>query len=142
MKSAKTIWTCKVGSFAQDPGSVPNGGDMPMRDAIEREFKRLTGSDPEFTFSGWSGALTEPELAVVEDRLPDFDKQVSELEQQARILGFGLTPIPLCGGTRIVMECAACGHQSREGHACPEMNGLTSANGVKCPGCPDCSEAA
>ena len=43
-----------------------------------------------------------------------------------------------CGGSGTVFECSACGHRSAEGHACPEMDGLTSANGIPCPGCPDC----
>jgi hypothetical protein len=61
------IWTCKVGGVV---GEVPPGADLPMRQAVERAFQEITGLEAEFTFSGWGGTLTEPERAVVEDRLP------------------------------------------------------------------------
>lgn len=67
-----TIWRCKIG--VQGPLLLPAGADYPMRRAVEAEFRRLTGVDPEFTFSGWSAQLTEGELAVVEDRMPEHDK--------------------------------------------------------------------
>lgn len=60
------IWTCKIG--ASD--CVPNGGDFPMRRAIEDAYFKLTGSVPDFIFSGWGGKLDEYEQAVVEDRSP------------------------------------------------------------------------
>lgn len=62
------IWTCKIGEA--DMTNVPQGADLPMRIAVERAFKEVTGQDARFTFSGWSGELTESERAVVEDRLP------------------------------------------------------------------------
>lgn len=70
------IWFCKIGET--DPVNVPAGGDLPMRLAVERAYRELTGNDPSFCFSGWAGALTEPERAVVENRLPrGFDKPVN-----------------------------------------------------------------
>lgn len=68
------IWTCKIGAAE----SVPPGGDFPMREAIARAYRELTGSDPEFIFSGWGGELTEGERACVEDRLPDPNVIVAE----------------------------------------------------------------
>ncbi|MBV2180939.1 MAG: hypothetical protein KUL86_06845 [Castellaniella sp.] len=60
------IWQCKIGESV----SVPNGADAPMREAVARAYKELTGEEPTFIFSGWGAELTEPERAVVEDRLP------------------------------------------------------------------------
>lgn len=59
-------WYCKIGE------AVPlvNAADSPMRDAIARAYEEITGVKPDFIFSGWGAELTEPERAVVEDRLP------------------------------------------------------------------------
>src|SRR5215216_328369 len=70
-------WYCKIGGA--DTNDVPDGGDAPMRDAIERTYRRIVGEDPMYTFSGWGAKLTEPELAVVEDRLPDRSKVTREV---------------------------------------------------------------
>lgn len=64
-----TIWGCKIGLFGARP--LPVGCDAPMRRAVKAAFRNVVGEDAEFTFSGWSAELTEPELAVVENRLPD-----------------------------------------------------------------------
>lgn len=50
-----------------------------MREAIGRRFERVLGMPAEFTFSGWGADLTEGELAVVEDRLPDRSKVTREI---------------------------------------------------------------
>lgn len=65
---AGKIWYCKIGEVASLP--EVGGADLPMRKAVERAYKELTGEEPVFTFSGWGAELTEPERAVVEDRLP------------------------------------------------------------------------
>ena len=65
-KPVKKIWFCKIG----ESDNVPHGGDAQMREAIATAYKALTGHKPEFIFSGWGGELTEPERAVVENRLP------------------------------------------------------------------------
>jgi hypothetical protein len=61
-------WACKIGT--REGVGVPRGADAPMRNAIEKAFRDVTGVDAEFCFSGWSATLTEPEMAVVENRLP------------------------------------------------------------------------
>lgn len=71
------VWFCKIG-FA-DEADVPQGGDGPMRDAVERAFRRTVGEDAQFTFSGWGAELTEGELACVENRLPDRSKVTREI---------------------------------------------------------------
>ena len=62
-------WYCKIGEV--EWGSLPDGSDLPMREAITRAYREITGQDPDFLFSGWGAELTEPERAVVEDRLPN-----------------------------------------------------------------------
>jgi len=62
------IWSCKIGGMI--PENLPQGLDWPMRKAIQRAFREITGVDHEFTFSGWGGELTEPERAAYENRLP------------------------------------------------------------------------
>jgi hypothetical protein len=64
---AERIWFCKVGGEAD---FFESGADQPMRRAIAKAFREVTGRDPQFTFSGWGQELTESERAVVEDREP------------------------------------------------------------------------
>lgn len=63
---AGKIWSCKIGEVA----SVPDGADAPMRKAVERAYKELTGEEAVFNFSGWGAELEESERAVVENREP------------------------------------------------------------------------
>lgn len=60
------IWTCKIGEI--DGSKLPAGADNPMRDAISRAYRELTGEDPKFLFSGWGGELTEGERRVVDEK--------------------------------------------------------------------------
>jgi hypothetical protein len=69
------IWSCKIG----ETYSVPHGADLPMRQAVAKAYRELTGEEPDFIFSGWGAELTESERAVVEDRLPDPQKVASGL---------------------------------------------------------------
>jgi hypothetical protein len=62
------VWFCKIGEVERE--ALPNGADLPLRLAVERAYRELTGHGPTFCFSGWNGTLTEPERAVVEDREP------------------------------------------------------------------------
>ncbi len=57
------IWKCKIGGPA---ALLPAGCDYPMRESVARAFKEITGSDPEFIFSGWGAELTDGEREVVE----------------------------------------------------------------------------
>ena len=62
------MWTCKIGEV---PGeSLPKGADGPLREAVQAAYRKLTGYDPVFLFSGWGDQLEERERAVVENRLP------------------------------------------------------------------------
>jgi hypothetical protein len=67
-QQSKAIWHCKIGEAERS--ELPKCPDELMRKAVERAYKEVTGKAPVFLFSGWAGELTEPERAVVEDRLP------------------------------------------------------------------------
>lgn len=74
------IWYCKIGNL--NVVDAPIGADFPMRDAVEDAFKKVTSYDCDFIFSGWGAELTEGELAVIENRLPDPSKiQDCEIER-------------------------------------------------------------
>jgi len=66
MKNYK-CWDCKIGP---KPDDLPSGADLPMRMAIAKAYKEITGKEPEWIFSGWGAELIECEIAVVEDREP------------------------------------------------------------------------
>jgi len=67
----KQIWSCKIG-VTNYKGFNCRAPDHPMRQAIEKAFKEVVGIESDFNFSGWNAELTEPELAVVENRPPEF----------------------------------------------------------------------
>lgn len=75
------IWTCKIGGPAIQ---FQSGADAPMRQAVQAAFKQVTGNDEVFCFSGWGGELTEPERAVVENRLPS-DEYEAEWNRRAAV---------------------------------------------------------
>ena len=58
------IWTCKIGEV--EGVLVPPGADFPMREAVSRAYREITGEEPEFIFSGWGGELTAVEREVME----------------------------------------------------------------------------
>lgn len=68
------IWTCKIGECDDDDLRPPDGKgcgpDGPMRQAIRRAYREVTGKEARFLFSHWTGELTEDERAVVEEREP------------------------------------------------------------------------
>ena len=65
------IWTCKIG-WASD---LPPGSDFPMRQAVKAMFHQLTGTYPDFIFSGWGGKLDEIEEQVVDMRAVREERQ-------------------------------------------------------------------
>lgn len=62
----KKVWYCKIG----EAHLYIDGADAPMREAVSREYERLTGVKADFIFSGWGAELEERERAVVENREP------------------------------------------------------------------------
>jgi len=58
----ESIWECKIGGPV---AGLPAGADLPMREAIKRAYKEITGEEPQFVFSGWAGTLTVSERAVL-----------------------------------------------------------------------------
>jgi len=57
------IWTCKIDEVAD----LPDGSDRPMREAVVEAYRKLTGREPVFCFSGWGGELTKVEREVAEE---------------------------------------------------------------------------
>jgi hypothetical protein len=66
--SVRKIWSCKIGEAAGE--DLPEGADLPMRQAIAWRYERITGRAPDFIFSGWGAELTDLERAEVENREP------------------------------------------------------------------------
>lgn len=65
------IWSVKIGEIdAEELQACHPHADTPMRKAVQQEYLRVTGRDPDFTFSGWGAELDEHERAVVENREP------------------------------------------------------------------------
>lgn len=75
------VWECSIGGPI--PHGLPSGADLPMRIAIGRAFKAITGVEAQFTFSGWGGTLTEWQRAVVEER--ELNDTVLRKEFQAQL---------------------------------------------------------
>ncbi|MGB0410167.1 MAG: hypothetical protein ACPGFA_01155 [Pikeienuella sp.] len=63
------IWTCKIGLKKGTHAVLPGGSDFPMRLAVEAEFKRITGQEADFLFSGWGGDIDPYEAEIVGDTL-------------------------------------------------------------------------
>ena len=60
----KRVWTCTIGR--RDNRPLPVGGaDVTMRQAVEAAYREVTGEEPDFIFSGWSGGLTFAEEEVL-----------------------------------------------------------------------------
>ena len=64
--SAGSCWTCAIG-YA-DADELPAGADAPLREAVKRAFREVTGRDCDFAFTGWGGELSDGELEVVRER--------------------------------------------------------------------------
>lgn len=62
------IWECKIGEA--DDALLPAGCDLPMRKAVARAYKEITGQDPNFIFSGWGAELTVIERELVDETHP------------------------------------------------------------------------
>ena len=65
------IWSCKIGEVNES--QLPDGSDYPMRMAVQRAYRELTGQDDSFCFSGWGAELTELERDVVKERSETCD---------------------------------------------------------------------
>lgn len=57
------IWECKIGEVNSE--KLQNGADLPMRNAIRKAYKEITGEDSKFIFSGWGAELTDIEREIV-----------------------------------------------------------------------------
>ena len=73
------IWSCKIGETMS--GQVPEGGDAPLRVAVEKAYKELTGEDNNFCFSGWGAVLDPFEKDIVEGHDRPHDPFTIEVKQ-------------------------------------------------------------
>ncbi len=60
-----SCWTCKIGPSFID---LPDGADLPMRQAVQEAYFKLTGQYPKFNFTGWGGRLDDIEQQVVDKK--------------------------------------------------------------------------
>lgn len=72
-------WDCKIGPHTKD---LPDGADLPMREAVKEAYRKLTGKEPEWLFSGWGSKLDEIEIAVVENREPRLRQALADTEDK------------------------------------------------------------
>lgn len=73
------VWECKIGLIGVT--TLPNGADAPMREAVSKAFREVTGQDRGFLFSGWGGELNPIELAIAENK-PIPEHACESLESQ------------------------------------------------------------
>jgi hypothetical protein len=59
------IWSCQIGEVSDS--LIPDGGDSPMRVAVQEAYFRLTGQLPTFCFSGWGDELDSVRRGIVEN---------------------------------------------------------------------------
>ena len=74
---AISIWSCKIGLITT--GNLPSGSDAPMRAAVEKAYKELTGHEADFCSSGWGAELTSGEArSVIETFHAERNERVPE----------------------------------------------------------------
>jgi hypothetical protein len=74
------IWECKIG---QTPAcNVPPCADGPMREAIRRAYREITGQEPLFIFSGWNAELNEVQKKCVSDEEPEEEGDGDEEDEE------------------------------------------------------------
>lgn len=61
--SEERVWRCKIGGVT--PNELPGGSDLPMRQAVEEAFLKITGVEAQFLFSGWGARVSALERAVI-----------------------------------------------------------------------------
>jgi hypothetical protein len=88
-------WSCKIGEISPEVLGYLHGADLPMRKAISAAYREITGTDPNFIFSGWGEGLTEPERAVVENREPSEAHYAEWMEARRQQLPVRET-VPVC----------------------------------------------
>ena len=79
------VWQCRIGGNAH----LPSGSDGPMREAVSRAFREVTGQEPRAAFTGWGERWTPAERhCLAPGRYPapdattrDGAKVLEELDQ-------------------------------------------------------------
>lgn len=101
------IWGCKIGECVE--GDLRPGVDEPMREAVTRAYRLITGKEPTFLFSGWGEKLTESERAVVENRLPsdEYERDWHEKERELTALRAELAELKRVHSTAVPSDFGA-----------------------------------
>ena len=74
------IWRCKIGDV--ENSLLADGADEPMREAVIKAYKKLTGRTHEFCLSGWGSQLSTDERTA--SRLIErLKKELREQEDRA-----------------------------------------------------------
>lgn len=60
-----TAWRCLVGVRGPVPG-LSGDADFPMRQSIRSAFRRTTGVEPDYCFSGWGAVPTSEQQGVID----------------------------------------------------------------------------
>jgi len=81
------VWDCKIGLKKGTHVVLPGGCDLPMREAIEAEFQRITGHDCDFNFSGWGAELDIVQQRIVEESDATVYEIANEMAKNARKWG-------------------------------------------------------
>lgn len=74
------IWDCKIGEVPEE--LLVDGADHPMRVAVAESYRKLTGQEPNFIFSGWGAKLSEAEEAVVGEYDPPLRNERPQNESR------------------------------------------------------------
>lgn len=81
MKKTNRFWHCIIGTTSFD--NIPDGGDLPMRIAVEKAYKKLIGNDADILSSGWG--LTEERRRIIEV-ISNLERDSEPLEKIKEIL--------------------------------------------------------
>lgn len=66
--SAVAVWECRIVGFNV---TLPQGADVPLRQAVEKAFRKLTGDDSVACFSSWDAELPAIEARIVLEDVAD-----------------------------------------------------------------------
>lgn len=96
------VWTCKIGEVGIE---LPEGADLPMREAVKAAYQKLVGRDPDFIFSGWGGELDHIERAIVQrNKVEIKEEKMAEMPYRCQFCEHESLPVewkddkcPKCG---------------------------------------------
>lgn len=86
---AGKVWKCEIGPI--DEALLPDGADLPMRQAVAQAFEKMTGREPEAIYSGWGGPFSPANardvVALRRERAEQQAEAMSANDRHDRIYG-------------------------------------------------------